>query len=168
MRKTIVILVGIAALVAGAFLFVGRTTDPLNAQAADSNDAVEQNSLIATFESLDEQRRGAFEARDIDLLRRIYTDQSPALQKVIRSVRSLIQDGVRPDERVRNEQLRVLSMTSKTARLRQEMFYDLRFFDASNTDVTKGGGEEQQVIEWVLKREGDEWRLHAARLVEVR
>ena len=168
MRKTIVVLLVIAGLVAVAFLF-GRRTEgsPAATTTPDSGEVVQQDGLIEVFESLDQQRRDAFEALDISLLRQAYTSNSPALQKVITSVRSLIRDAIRPDERVRNQQLSVISISGGTALIRQRMFYDLRFFDSSNTDVTKGGREEQQLIEWVLRKEDNEWRLHAARLLEV-
>lgn len=123
---------------------------------------------IARFEVLDGLRVKSLEARDLALLRSLYTPDSPALRRGERSIQQLRRNGVVVDEAWKIRDVQVLQIARKTIRLRVVGISDVSFFDDAGRDVTSRSRRERQTVDCVMRFLNGDWLLHDCRIVAAR
>ena len=115
---------------------------------------------IARFKELDRLRIEALEQRDLALIGKLYTSDSPALQRGKKSIRQLRRTGVRVDERWELEQVTIDVNTTDEIKVVAVGVSAARFFDAGGNDVTKTSPRERHTVECVLRPEEQGWVIH--------
>jgi|GEM_PF-3584869 hypothetical protein len=119
-------------------------------------------SVIAEFTKLSALAGEMFDARDATIAPSIYTDESPVLQEVLRSVRNLRKQEVADRGHFERLSIDVVSADSRQALLREVTLYYPCFMSRNGTDVTQGPGVIEQTNLYTLRDENGSWQIHDA------
>lgn len=167
-----VLLAVVALAAAGANLLAVKDADPqLPSEASARPPESSPGRLLTEAEAVIQLRRleklslRAFETRDPDLAKQLYTESSPVRQRALADIRRLMRDQVRVRVVSRNEQIDVTLITKDKIQAIQEVLIETRFYDAKGADVTRGSGRERQEIEWSLRRIRGAWLIQDAVVV---
>lgn len=112
------------------------------------------------FRDLRSRAYETIEARDLGLLREVYTSDGPLLPRVRREVRSLIRDDVIAQSRARLLRLRVLVHNLNKIAIRSKSRFFPCFIDAAGRNVTIDRSIFEEVATWTLQRQHRDWRIH--------
>lgn len=134
---------------------------PLEAQPLPETDfSLTDAEAIARFQELDRMRQRAYLERDSSLALSIYSDDSPALERVLKDLATLRKDGVLSRSTFRTKRLSLISNTSERVALRQVVIVSPRFVTESGSRVPGSDVSQRLTIAWTLDFENSEWVLH--------
>lgn len=117
---------------------------------------------VAEFERLNDQLMEAYRERDITLAEQIFTSDSPMLPRVRKEIRTLIRESVVSLTRFEPVSTRVLQNSPGDITIERIEVLHPSFRSERGKDVSRSTTPEQQQIEWSLRLEVAEWRLHDA------
>ena len=163
-RFVLLPVIAVVALVLAAGLAVYILSRPESDTAQEPNFGPPADSFSLTNEEAIERlqelnavRIRAYETRDLSLVRYYLTSDSPLIRKTVNEITELKKDGVVPNLHLRTVRASVIENSSEEIKLEQVAIFDVDFRDESGRDLTIGGGEERQEIEWTLHRESGRW-----------
>ncbi|HEV2757494.1 MAG TPA: hypothetical protein VG318_17155 [Actinomycetota bacterium] len=117
---------------------------------------------IAEFERLNELRLRAYEDRDVTLVPRIYTSDSPVADRVVKEINDLVRRNVTTVTRFRTQKLVVAQNQGEEIRIRQVALVDASFFSSTGDEISIDAPVERQAIEWTLQVNSGVWKIHDA------
>lgn len=166
-----VALVTLVAAITGAVLLTRETPPPPpgpspGGSATPTPDhTLTDEEAITRFKELDALRIRALEERSVQLLRSIFTPNSPAFERGRKSIKNLLRSEVVVDDLWDLRSVRVTSNSSTEVGLRVRGLSDARFFDEDGNEVTDQAQLERRVVSCSM-RLVTEWLLHDCRVTE--
>jgi hypothetical protein len=161
--KGFLLLAAILAVILGA---VALTTGEPEQQATGEPGertptfALTDTEALERFEELNTLRLVAYKERDLSLLSAYLTSNSPLRDVGAREIERLLRNNVIVDPRFVTKRLTVISNTIDEIRLKQVVIQNPRFLSESGDPVGSPEPAVKRAIEWVLRPDADEWRIH--------
>jgi hypothetical protein len=141
--------------------------NPSTAETATEPDYSLTNAeAIARFKELDDLRLASLRSRDQSLLETVFTPQSPAGQRVRKSIRRLEQQSVLYRTRHLDSELFVRQNDVHRITVEQRVTISPKFVDESGRDVTGKEFLERQTIRWTLRLLDGVWLIQDALIVD--
>ena len=164
----------LAALLAAiaAFALSSRTPEPTSTPAQASTPIVDPSltdaEAIARFKELKELRDRAYRTRDLALIPRVFTSDSPAMSDVTAEIVQLKADNVLDRTVFRTLSVKVLHSDPDEIVLLQEVVVLPKVTSESGKDVTTGGRAEMRRVRWTLQPQDDEWFVFRTLVVDAK
>ena len=157
-----------AAVVAAGFLATrdsSPATEPGPARSPDYS--LTDAEAIAEFERLKEMLSAAYHHRDLTLVDQfVAPDAAPGVRRVEDELRTLLADQVLYRTKETREALEVAVNGSARVEFRETVVKQPRFIDErSGKNIASVMEPERQVIVWVIRRYGTEWKIYSSTIV---
>lgn len=169
------ILIAVVVLVVAAAIFlssdpaerpriVGASVSPTQ---SPTDHSLTDDEAIERLAELDAMRIRALETRDVSLLQEAFTPDSPAAERVKKSIRTLIEDDVYLEHRrYEVQRSEVIVNRSNRVEIRQTVMMHVEFTDEKGQQLTRGSGREVQVIVTTMKPVGHQWLFFDGQILE--
>ncbi len=156
--------VGVAAAVAAFATQPDAAPSEPPATVTSPDFSLTDAEAIEEFERLKSILLAAYWRRDVTLLDEFAApDAAPGVQRVDDEIRTLLRDGVLYRTREARRSLAVTQNDPAEVELTEVLIKTPRFLDEqSGENVATGDKAERQIIVWVLRLYGSEWKIHSA------
>jgi hypothetical protein len=165
------LVVAILGVVAGLILILSAGNDtpaPELNPSPEPEQVLSEAEAVARARELSQASWDAIGDRDLDALSSIYTSDGPAMTRIRSNIERLLKDDV-IDRATRDQvELEFVSSTEHEVRVRESRRLFSCFVTEEGEDVTSGDGVIEQVGLMILHKQGSEWLIHDARLLDDR
>lgn len=163
-------------LLGAIVLIVGLVIATNSAEESQTDQKMPQSSgfALSDAEALDRAMKlstlsfEAIQQRDLSFASQIYTSDSPAGERFIDEIRELRQNDVVDRSTTQNVQFQLVSNTDNEIRVEETRVLESCFKTAKGRDVSEGVEAIEQTGIWVLRKQGSEWLVYDARLIDDR
>jgi hypothetical protein len=121
---------------------------------------------IAKFRQLNRLRIRAYKQRDLSLVSLAFTAQSQPARTATREIRFLLRKNVLAKPHFRTLNLKVEANDAGSVHIKQSVIVDGRFFTESGRDITAHSQPKRQTINWILTRDGSDWKISSSVVVK--
>jgi hypothetical protein len=135
-------------------------------QARSATVSLTNSEAIAKFKELNRLRIRAYKERDLSLVPLAFVADSAPARTATREIRFLLRRRVLAKPHFHTLALSVQANHPDSVRIRQSVVVDGRFSTESGKNVTAPSRPKRQTINWVLSRDGSEWKISSSVVVE--
>ena len=155
----LVIVAGVLVAVGLTWYLTGSSAEPTPiATPSPADFSLTDEEAIARFKELEAAKLHAYRRTDPSLLSTIFTSDSPSRRLVERDFKKLEANGVRFRTSFVTTSIELVRNDGGGIVVRQTVIVRPRFLQGGG-DVTTSEPQEQ-VVDWVIKRQGDQWLVH--------
>ena len=161
--RAFLMLAAVAVVVPLTILATRPEAAPTTPGAARGPDfSLTDEEAIAEFERLHGLQLAAYENRDVSIVPRVYTPDSPVAPRVVKEITKLLRQDVTTTTDFETRDVLVLRSGPSEVVLKQTAVVDAKFFNDDGDEISLNAPAELQEIEWTLRRLSDTWLIHDA------
>lgn len=118
------------------------------------------------FRALDKAALRAYRRRDVKLIPRIWTTNSPVRPTAEREIDRLLQDSVLVRTRFNTKRLSVRSAASSRIDIVQVVVIDPKFVTEAGEEITASDARDRDTVKWQLRKQDGQWLIHKALVID--
>jgi hypothetical protein len=164
--KVFLALLAVIAVIVGVILATSGEEEPVEdlGISGSSGFSLTDPEALERAQELSELSFQAIQSRDLALVSRVYTANSPAGDRIAKEIQNLRTNNVVDHSTIDDKEFALLSNSRVEIRVRETRVLNSCFRNEAGKDVSKGVEAIQQIGVWVLRMQDSEWLVYDALL----